>query len=206
MAMFLRAAQQGVRARVAPRQNAFAFAAARSFANADKVKIGGAAPDAEVYAGFPPEKLSFKSMIAGKKVILMGLPGAFTPTCSTKNVPGYLAKQDELKAKGVDEIIVFCCDNSAVMKGWAKDQGIEGTMMKFIADTHFNLTDALGVEIVDEGVKHVLGRKANQRFTMLIDNGIIKAINVAASPTDLTGDGNPTVSFVEQMLKDLDAN
>lgn len=89
------------------------------------------------------------------------------------------------------------------MKGWAADQGIEGSIVTFLGDPRSELTRALGLVLEDGGVMSVLGNPRCQRFSMLIDDGIIKTVNVAAYPGDPAGDANPTVTLVEQMLQDL---
>ncbi len=129
------------------------------------------------------------------------MPGAFTPTCSTKAIPGYLAKQAELKAKGIDEVIILAVNDGAVMKAWAKDQKSEGSMLTFMADTRCEFSKAMKLTI--EPTPSLLGNTRCKRYSMMVDNGTVKVLNVAEGPSDPTGDGNPTVSFVEQMLADL---
>lgn len=114
-----------------------------------------------------------------------------------------MAKEAELKAKGVDAVLVYCVNDGAVMKGWAADQGIEDTMIKFLADTRSELTQALGVVMDHPGPMSVLGNKRCKRFSMLIDNGVIKTFNVAEGPDDPAGDDDPSVSLVENMLTQL---
>lgn len=118
-------------------------------------------------------------------------------------MPGYLAKQAELKAKGVSDVLVYICNDGAVMKGWAADQGVEGSMITFLGDTHSELTEALGVVLDHPGPMGVLGSPRCKRFSMLINDGVIKTINIAAAENDPAGDDNPTISLVEKMLGDL---
>lgn len=118
-------------------------------------------------------------------------------------MPGYLAKQAELKAKGVSDVLVYCVNDGAVMSGWAKDQGIEGSIIKFLGDTRSELTQALGVVLDHPGPMSVLGSPRCKRFSMLIDDGVIKTINIAAAENDPAGDDNPTVSLVDKMLADI---
>lgn len=158
-------------------------------------------PSVAMDFGFPPEAIDMDKYCAGKKVVIVGLPGAFTPTCSTKSIPGYLAQQDALKAKGVDEVIIMAVNDGAVMKAWAKDQGSEGSILKFLGDTRCEFSKALQLTI--EPTPSLLGNTRCKRFAMMVDNGTIKVLNIAEGPSDPTGDGNPTVSFVEKMLEDL---
>ena len=118
-------------------------------------------------------------------------------------MPGYLAKQAELKAKGVDEVLIFCFNDGAVMKGWAKDQGVEGSMIRLLGDTRSELTTALGMTLDHAGPMSVLGNPRCKRFSMLIDNGVIKTLNLAEGKDDPAGDSHPDVSLVEKMLGDL---
>jgi len=118
-------------------------------------------------------------------------------------VPGYLNKQDELKAKGVSDVIVFCVNDGAVMTAWGKDQGVDGSIVQCLGDPRREVTDALGLVLDHPGPMSVLGDPRCKRFSMLIDDGIIKAINIAAAEGDPAGDDNPAISLVDQMLNDL---
>jgi peroxiredoxin len=89
------------------------------------------------------------------------------------------------------------------MKAWAKKQGIEGSNITFMGDTRSALTKALGLALVHEGPMSVLGNPRCQRFSMLLDDGVIKSINVAAAEDDPAGDARPEVACVEKMLEDL---
>jgi len=111
--------------------------------------------------------------------------------------------EDELKEKGISDVIVYCVNDGAVMTAWAKDQGIEDSIITFLGDPRSELTEALGLVLDHPGPMSVLGNKRCKRFSMFIDDGIIKTINVAAAEDDPAGDDNPTVSLVEKMLEDL---
>jgi len=111
--------------------------------------------------------------------------------------------EDELKEKGISDVIVYCVNDGAVMTAWAKDQGIEDSIITFLGDPRSELTEALGLVLDHPGPMSVLGTKRCKRFSMFIDDGIIKTINVAAAEDDPAGDDNPTVSLVEKMLQDL---
>jgi len=111
--------------------------------------------------------------------------------------------QEKLKAKGVSDVVVYCVNDGAVMTAWAKDQGVEGSIITFLGDPRSELTEALGLVLDHPGPMSVLGNKRCKRFSMLIDDGVIKTINVAAAEDDPAGDSNPTVSLVEKMLEDL---
>lgn len=171
----------GARA-AAPMMSARAFAA-----------VGDKFPAVSVDYGFPPSQVDLGQRLAGKKTVVIGLPGAFTPVCSNKSVPGYLAKQAELKAKGVDEVLVCSVHDGAVMQAWAKDQGVEGSMLTFLADTRCELTEALDLVLNVP----VLGNARCKRFAMVVEDGVIKALNVAG------GDIPDEATFVEAMLEKL---
>merc|ERR1712242_37443 len=113
------------------------------------------------------------------------------------------AKEAELKAKGVSDVFVFCVNDGAVMTGWAANQGVEGSIITFLGDPRSELTQALGLVLDHPGPMSVLGNPRCKRFSMLIDNGVIKSINVAAAEDDPAGDSNPTDSLAEKMLEDL---
>merc|ERR1719379_2937824 len=137
----------------------------------------------------------------GKKVVLVGLPGAFTPTRSTCQVPGYIAKESELTAKGVSEVMIFCVNDGAVMTGWSKEMKCDKSgVITMYGDPRSELTEALGLVLEHPGPMSVLGNPRCKRFSMLIDDGVIKTINVAAAEGDPAGDDNPTVSLVDKML------
>lgn len=128
----------------------------------------------------------------------MGLPGAFTPTWSTRQVPGYLKAQDEIKALGVEEVMVYCVNDAAVMKAWAKDQGVEDSMIKFYADPTGAFTKACGMIMDHPGPIGVglLGRC--KRFLLYIENGEVKYSVIAEDPDfDPAGD-----EFPEKCLHD----
>mmetsp|Transcript_83130 Transcript_83130/g.164944 ORF Transcript_83130/g.164944 Transcript_83130/m.164944 type:complete len:202 (+) Transcript_83130:66-671(+) len=161
-------------------------------------------PNIALHKGFPPEKIMMGDYCKGKKVVFVGLPGAFTPTCSNKQIPGYLAKEAELKAKVVSDVIVFAVHDGAVMKGWSEAQKIEeGSIMQLMGDPKGELTKALRVQLDDPRVMEVLGNVRCKRMSMLVDDGVIKTINVAASEDDPAGNDHPEVSLVEKMLEDL---
>jgi len=118
-------------------------------------------------------------------------------------VPGYLAKQAELKAKGVSDVLVYCVNDGAVMDGWAQNQGVQGSIISFLGDPRSELTKSLGLVLDHPGPMSVLGNPRCKRFSMLIDDGVIKTINVAAAEGDPAGDNDPSVSLVDKMLQDL---
>ena len=139
-----------------------------------------------------PNTFNVDDLVKGKKVVIFGLPGAFTPTCSAKHVPSYLADYDKLKAKGVDEIICMSVNDAFVMGAWAKDQKTEGKV-RMMADGSAAYTKALGLEL--DLTARGMGVRC-QRFSMLVDNGVVKTLNIE-------GPGKFEVSGGDTMLKQL---
>lgn len=138
-----------------------------------------------------PDGITTDDLFNGKKVILFGLPGAFTPTCSAKHVPGYVQHADAIKAKGVDTIACISVNDAFVMGAWGKDQNV-GDKVIMLADGSAEFTKAAGLELdlVDRG----MGVRC-QRFSMIVDNGVIQSINIDEGTFDKTS--------AEQALSDL---
>jgi len=117
-------------------------------------------------------------------------------------IPGYLEKVDDLKAAGVDEVIVFCVNDGAVMKAWAEDQKVpENGLITFMGDPSSDLTLELDIELNHPGPhgKGLFNRA--KRSAMYIENGVFKAIRVAEAEDDPAGDDHPDVTLAEAMLK-----
>src|SRR5882762_6722010 len=121
-----------------------------------------------------PTPVSTDAFFAGKKVALFALPGAFTPTCSAKHVPGFVANHDALKGKGVDAIACVSVNDAFVMGAWGKDQKADGKV-KMLADGSAKFTQAMGLpmDLVERG----MGTRS-QRYAMFVDNGVIKGLFV----------------------------
>ncbi|KAK4765209.1 hypothetical protein SAY86_026299 [Trapa natans] len=157
------------------------------------IAVGDSLPDGTLAYFDEQDKLqevSIHSLTTGKKVILFGVPGAFTPTCSLKHVPGFIEKAEELKSKGVDEVICISVNDPFVMKAWAKTFP-ENKDVKFLADGSAKYTYALGLEL-DLGHKGLGVR--SRRFALLVENLKVKAANIEAG-------GEFTVSSADDILK-----
>jgi peroxiredoxin len=113
---------------------------------------------------------------AGKKVVAFAVPGAFTPTCSAKHVPSFLTNFDALKAKGVDTVACISVNDAFVMDAWGKDQKSDGKVL-MLADGNGEFTEKMG--LVMDGSKFGLGKRS-QRYAMVVEDGIIKTLNVEA--------------------------
>jgi peroxiredoxin len=137
-----------------------------------------------------PNTFKVQDLVKGKKIAIFALPGAFTPTCSAKHVPSYLQNLDALKAKGVDEIWCLSVNDAFVMGAWSRDQKAGGKI-RFMADGSADYTKKLGLEL--DLTARGLGMRCN-RFSMLVEDGVVKTINVE-------GPGKFEVSDGETMVK-----
>ena len=132
-----------------------------------------------------PNTFKVEDLTKGKKVAIFGLPGAFTPTCSAKHVPSYLANYDALKKAGVDDILCISVNDAFVMGAWARDQHAGGKV-RMMADGSADYTKKLGLEL--DLTARGMGVRC-QRFSMLVDDGVVKALNVEAPGKFEVSDG-----------------
>src|SRR5262244_1101576 len=139
-----------------------------------------------------PNTFSVGEITKGKKIAIFGLPGAFTPTCSAKHVPSYVQNFDKLRAKGVDEVWCISVNDSFVMGAWGREQKAGGRV-RMMADGSADYVKKLGLE--NDLTARGMGMRS-QRFSMLVDDGVVKAINVEAP-------GKFEVSDAGTMLKVL---
>lgn len=123
-----------------------------------------------------PQKISADDYFKGSKVVLFSVPGAFTPTCDAKHLPGFVEKAAELKGKGVDKIACLAVNDAFVMKAWGKSQAVEGKV-DMLADGNAEYTKALGLELDATGFG--MGIRG-QRFALVVDHGVVKQVNVEA--------------------------
>jgi glutaredoxin/glutathione-dependent peroxiredoxin len=140
-----------------------------------------------------PKEISTDDFFRGKKVALFAVPGAFTPACSQRHLPGFVDKAAEIKAKGVGEIACVAVNDAAVMGAWGRAQGTEGKVT-MLADGSADFAKALGLEL--DLSRGGLGIRS-KRYSMLVDNGVVKSLNVEEQP------GQVDVSSAEAMLKAL---
>ena len=139
------------------------------------------------------EEVSTDDLFAGKKVVMFGLPGAFTPTCSAKHLPGFIEKADQIGAKGVDSILCMSVNDPFVMKAWADQQGA-GDKVAMLPDGNGTLTAAMGLELDVSAVG--LGSRS-KRFAMVVDDGTVTSIAIEENP------GGLDVSSAESVLASL---
>ena len=158
------------------------------------IKVGDKIPSATLMQmkGGAPQPLKTDDLFAGKKVVVFALPGAFTPTCSAKHLPGFVQKADEIHGKGVDTIACISVNDAFVMGAWGEQQST-GEKVMMLADGNGDFTRALGLEM--DATKFGMGKRS-QRFSMLVENGIVKQLNVEEP-------GAYSVSSAEHILQQI---
>ena len=133
----------------------------------------------------PPQEVDVEAATKGKKIAVFALPGAYTPTCSAKHVPSYLANLDALKAKGVSEVWCVATNDGFVMGAWGRDQKALGKI-RFLGDGSCAWTKALGLEL--DLTARGMGVRS-QRYSMLVDDGVVKQLNVEGRIVPVDDDG-----------------
>jgi peroxiredoxin len=158
------------------------------------IKVGDKVPSStfKVLSPEGPKDMTTDELFGGKKVAFFAVPGAFTPTCSQRHLPGYIDKAAALKAKGVDTIACVSVNDAFVMGAWGKSQS-GGDNVVMLADGNGDFARAIDLEL--DATRAGLGKRS-QRYSMLVDNGVVKALHVEAP-------GKFEVSDAETMLKDL---
>jgi peroxiredoxin (alkyl hydroperoxide reductase subunit C) len=140
------------------------------------IKVGDPIPNVTVTAATAegPEQMTTESIFKGKKVVLFAVPGAFTPTCSVKHLPGFLEQAEALRARGVDTIACIAVNDVFVMGAWGKDQGTEGKIL-MLADGSGDFAKAMGLEL--DLVSRGLGMRS-QRYALVAEDGIVTFLGV----------------------------
>jgi glutaredoxin/glutathione-dependent peroxiredoxin len=139
-----------------------------------------------------PQKISTDQLFAGKKVVLFSVPGAFTPTCDARHLPGFIQHAADFKAKGVDTVACMAVNDVFVMKAWDKASAVEGKVL-MLADGNAEYSKALGLELDATGFGMGIRGK---RFAIIVDNGIAKQVLVE-------GPGEFNVSSADYVLSQL---
>ncbi len=157
------------------------------------IKVGDTLPDVKLVKATEngPEAVRSGDYFKGKRVALFSVPGAFTPTCSAKHLPGFVDKADALKAKGIDEIVGTAVNDAFVMGAWNQSAGSDAITM--LADGNGDFADAVGLTM--DGSGFGLGKRG-QRFSMVVNDGVVEQLNVEAP-------GDFKVSSAEHMLEQL---
>jgi peroxiredoxin len=158
------------------------------------LKVGDTVPSATLttFGADGPTPITTDELFKGKKVALFAVPGAFTPTCSAKHLPGFKNHAADLKAKGVDTIACVSVNDVFVMKAWGEDQGV-GDDVLMLADGNGDFTRAVGLEL--DASRFGMGPRS-QRYSLVVDDGVVKEVNVEQG-------GEFRVSSAEYMLAQL---
>src|SRR5258706_1109671 len=164
------------------------------------IAIGDKLPEATLWEStefgeacpLAPEPVSVKEASRGKRIVIFGLPGAYTPTCSAKHLPGYVQHIDELKARGVGEVWCVSVNDGYVMAAWGQEQGATGKV-RMLGDGNAELTPALGLE--KDSTTSGMGIRS-RRYLLLVDDGVVKQVNLEAP-------GKFELSDVATILKQL---
>lgn len=157
------------------------------------IAVGEKVPDVKLVKATEggPEAVQAADYFKGKKVALFSVPGAFTPTCSAKHLPGFVEKAADLKSKGIDEIACTAVNDAFVMGAWNKSSGSDDITM--LADGNGEFAKAVGLTM--DGSGFGLGQRG-QRFSMVVNDGVVEQLNVEAP-------GEFKVSSAEHMLGQL---
>jgi len=158
------------------------------------ISVGDKLPEAtlvEMTADGPTPRTT-ADIFGGRKVAIFSVPGAFTPTCSAKHLPGFVDQADAFKAKGVDEIACMAVNDAFVMGAWGKDQNAGGKV-SMLADGNGDFVKALGLEL--DGTGFGMGLRG-QRFSMIVEDGTVTTLNIE-------GPGEFQVSSADHMLTQL---
>jgi len=158
------------------------------------IKVGDKLPNVTIAQGTAegPKPVSTDEFFAGKTVALFALPGAFTPTCSAKHLPGFKQHSADLKAKGVDTIACLSVNDAFVMRAWGEDQAV-GDDIVMLADGNGDFTSAVGLGM--DGSRFGMGKRS-QRYSMIVKDGVVRELNVEQG-------GEFKVSSADYMLAQL---
>jgi len=146
------------------------------------IKVGDSLPSVDLFEGTPGNKVNIAELGKGKKIVIVGVPGAFTPSCHATHLPGYIDQAGEIKAKGIAEIVCVSVNDPFVMAAWGAQQKADGKV-RMLADTNGTFTKAIDLE---HDLAAVLGTKRSKRFAMLVDDGKVKALDVEPDGTGLS--------------------
>ncbi|XP_062868334.1 peroxiredoxin-5, mitochondrial [Trichomycterus rosablanca] len=160
------------------------------------IKVGDSLPAVEVQEGDPGNTVSMAQLFKGKKGVLFAVPGAFTPGCSKTHLPGFVEDAAKLKSKGVQEVACVSVNDVFVMAAWGKEHGADGKV-RMLADPRGAFTAAVDLFLDNEHLFQVLGNKRSKRYAMVVEDGVVKKLNVESDGTGLT------CSLASSILSDL---
>ena len=158
------------------------------------IKVGDRVPNGTftVMTAEGPKPKTTDELFKGKKVVLFAVPGAFTPTCDKNHLPGFVTNADKIRGKGIDTIAVTGVNDVFVMNAWKKSAG--GDAIEFLADGSGNFAKAMG--LIADLTERGLGVRS-QRYAMVVQDGVIKALNVEDAP------GKADISGADNLMKSL---
>jgi peroxiredoxin len=158
------------------------------------IQVGDHLPQATFRVNGPdgPQAKTTDDVFKGRRVVLVGVPGAFTPACHRNHLPGFVAKREEILARGIDAIAVTSVNDIFVLNAWQQQSGAEG--IEFLADGNAEFAKAICLEM--DGSGFGLGPRS-QRYAMLVDDGVVRILNVEDTPS------KAEVSGAEALLKVL---
>jgi peroxiredoxin len=158
------------------------------------IQVGDRVPNITLYVMGEggPQPVTTDELLSGKRVVLFALPGAFTPTCSASHLPGFVVNADEIYKKQIDHIICLSVNDAFVMDAWGKAQNVDHNIL-MVADGNADFTEAIGLD--EDRHDRGMGIRS-QRYSMIIEDGIVKMLNIEAP-------GKFEVSSAEQILKQL---
>ena len=159
------------------------------------ISVGDKLPDATftVMTADGPSGMSTSDVFAGKKVAAFAVPGAYTPTCHLKHLPGFLDHLKDFQDRGVDAVACIAMNDIFVLDAWAKSTGADGQIL-FLADGNGDFTKAMGLEFDASAVG--LGERS-KRYAMLVDDGVVKVLNIEDAPA------SAIISSADELLKSL---
>ena len=146
------------------------------------VKIWDKLPNVKLFENTPDNIINTEQLLVGKRVVIFGVPGAFTPGCSKTHLPGYVQDFEKYKNKGIDIIACVSVNDPFVMQAWGEAHNV-GDKIRMLADTHGDLSRELGVVLDSEPF---FGHKRMKRFSMVVNDGTVEQFNVEAGGTGLT--------------------
>ncbi len=145
------------------------------------IQIGDRLPEIDLHENTPANKVNLAALTAGKKVVIFAVPGAFTPGCSKTHLPGYVKDFDTIKAKGVDEVVCVAVNDAFVMAAWGEAYGAAGKV-RMLADAGAAFSKAIGLDVQSAN----LGGTRSKRYSMIVQDGVVKALNVEPDGFGLT--------------------
>lgn len=157
-----------------------------------EINVGAKLPEAKLLqvGDEGPEAVDLGARVKGRKVVLFGLPGAYTGTCTTQHVPSFIRTAEKFRAKGVDEIVCVAVNDPFVMKAWGESTGASAAGLTFLSDADGAFTKSIGMAF-DAPPLGLYGR--SKRYALYADDGVVKVFNLEADPTQCSTSSGETL-------------